>query len=85
MIHNTATLTVQKWGNSLAVRIPATIARSVHFQLGTIVVIEVQEDGVFVKATGEQKLTLKDRLAAFDPKIHGGEIMASERIGLEKF
>lgn len=27
----TATLTIQQWGNSLAVRIPAAVARSAHF------------------------------------------------------
>jgi hypothetical protein len=27
----TATLTIQRWGNSLAVRIPAAVARAAHF------------------------------------------------------
>jgi antitoxin MazE len=30
----TATLTIQQWGNSLAVRIPAPVARSAHFEVG---------------------------------------------------
>lgn len=80
-----ATLTVQKWGNSLAVRIPATIARNAHFHLGTPVELAVHGDSVVVRATGEPKLTLEERLDAFDPKKHGGEVMASGRIGVEKF
>lgn len=78
-------LTIQKWGNSLAVRIPAAIARSAHFHLGTSVVLAVQEDSIVVTPTGERKLTLNERLALFDLKKHGGEVMASEPIGLEKF
>lgn len=80
-----AILTVQKWGNSLAVRIPATMARSVHFHLGMPVMIAVQEGGLVVRPTDERKLTLDERLALFDAKKHGGEAMTSGRIGLEKF
>jgi antitoxin MazE len=79
------TLTVQKWGNSLAVRIPAAIARSAHFHLGTPVELAVQEGGIVVRPTGERKLTLNERLEIFDPKIHGGEVMESGRVGKEKF
>lgn len=78
-------LTVQKWGNSLAVRIPAAIARSAHFQIGTPVNIVVQDHSVIVRTIGEPQLTLDERLELFDPDIHGGEMMASKPIGLEKF
>lgn len=81
----TVNLTVQKWGNSLAVRIPAAIARSAHFHLGTLVELAVQDGGVFVRSTGEQKLSLEERLKIFDPQKHGGEVMASDQVGLEKF
>jgi len=84
MIHKAVTLTVQKWGNSLAVRIPAHIARSAHFHLGTQVELDIHDGNIIVKATGQQKLTLNERLACFDPKIHGGEVMSDQPIGLEK-
>lgn len=80
-----AHLKVQKWGNSLAVRIPATIARTAHFQIGTIVDLTILEDGVFIRSAGERKLTLEQRLELFDLKKHGGELMAIKPIGLEKF
>jgi antitoxin MazE len=85
MANKTATLTVQKWGNSLAVRIPSSLARSVHFHSGTLVELAVQEGSIVVKPTGGQKLTLDEKLAAFDPKKHGGEVMASKNVGVEKF
>lgn len=85
MVDKIMVLTVQKWGNSLAVRIPSGIARSAHFHLGTQVELAVHKGVVIVKPTGQRKLTLKDRLEIFDPKKHGGEVMVSEPGGVEKF
>ncbi|TAK76858.1 MAG: AbrB/MazE/SpoVT family DNA-binding domain-containing protein [Gammaproteobacteria bacterium] len=85
MTPKVATLTVQKWGNSLAVRIPAAIARSAHFHLGTPVELAVQKDSILVRSTGEPHLTLDEMLDLFDPKKHSGEVMASGRIGKERF
>lgn len=79
----TAKLTVQRWGNSLAVRIPAAVARSARFVVGSPVEVSVGEDGVLVRAVGEPTLGLAQKLAAFDPAIHGGEAMASEAVGVE--
>ena len=72
-----ATLTVQRWGNSLAVRIPAAVARSAHFRVGQPVEISAEDSTVVVRPTGEPKLTLAQKLAAFDPARHGGEVMAT--------
>src|ERR1700721_38060 len=77
----TAKIAVQKWGNSLAVRIPAALARSAHFQLGTPVELEVHKVGIVVRVTGKPKLTLEERLDLFDPSKHGGEAMAFKPIG----
>ena len=79
----TATLTVQQWGNSLAVRIPAALARSAHFMVGQPVELSIADDGVLVKRAGIPKLTLAQKLAAFDPARHGGEAMATRPVGGE--
>ena len=84
MIHKIAKGAVQKWGNSLAVRIPAAVARSAHFHLGTLVELDAHDGSIVVKATGHRKLTLNERLANFDPKIHRGEAMSVKPVGLEK-
>lgn len=81
----TATLTVQQWGNSLAVRIPAKVARSARFRVGQPVEVSAQDASVLVRAIGEPKLSLAQKLAAFDPDRHGGEVMATERVGRELF
>jgi len=78
-----ATLTVQQWGNSLAVRIPAAVARSARFRVGQPVEVSAQDSNILVKALGEPKLTLSQKLAAFDPVLHGGEVMATGPVGNE--
>jgi antitoxin MazE len=78
-----ATLTVQRWGNSLAVRIPAAVARSARFRAGQPVEVSAQDSNVLVKPLGEPKLTLAQKLAAFDPALHGGEVMATRPVGNE--
>jgi len=79
----TATLTVQQWGNSLAVRIPAAVARSARFVVGQPVELSVGADGVLVKPAGTPKLTLAQKLAAFDPARHSGESLAVRPVGKE--
>ncbi len=81
----TATLTLQQWGNSLAVRIPAAVARSARFKVGQPVEVSAQDSIVLVTAIGEPRLSLAQKLAAFDPARHGGEAMATGRVGKEAF
>ena len=81
----TATLTLQQWGNSLAVRIPAAVARSARFKVGQPVEVSAQDSNVLVRAVGEPKLTLAQKLAAFDPVRHAGEALATGRVGKEVF
>lgn len=79
----TATLTIQKWGNSLAVRIPAGVARSVHFAVGQEVEVATDGIGVSVRPLGQRRLNLAQRLELYDPAVHGGESMAVKPTGNE--
>jgi antitoxin MazE len=65
------------------VRIPAAVARSARFVVGQPVELSVGEDGVLVKPAGTPKLTLPQKLAAFDPSRHSGEAMAVLLVGRE--
>lgn len=78
-----ATLTVQQWGNSLAVRIPAVLARSARFVVGQPVELSVTDDALLVRRTGKPRLSLAQKLAAFDPARHGGEVMPVRPVGKE--
>ncbi len=77
--------TIQQWGNGLGVRITAPIARAAHFARGLPIKVEVVEGGIFLRAVGKPQLTLAQKLEAFDPAIHGGEVMATGRVGAEVF
>jgi antitoxin MazE len=78
-----ATLTLRQWGNSLAVRIPASVARSAGFKAGQPVAVTAHDNAVLVEAAGERRLSLAQKLTLFDPLEHGGEAMAAERAGIE--
>jgi len=73
----TAILTIQQWGNSLAVRIPAKVARSARLKVGQPVEVSAQHSSVLVRAIRVSKLSLAQKLAAFDPDRHGGEVMGT--------
>ena len=81
----TADQTVQAWGNGLAVRITAPVARAARFVQGLPITVEVVEGGVFIRSAGKPQRSLAQKLKAFDPQLHGGEAMASGRLGAEKF
>jgi len=78
-----ATLTIQKWGKSLAVRIPAAVARSARFKVGQPVEVSARRSNLLVRSLGAAGLTLAQKLAAFDPALHGGEAMATGPVGGE--
>ena len=84
-----ATITVdqviQEWGNGLGVRITAPVAKAARFSRGLPITVEVVDGGIFLRASGRPKLTLAQKLKAFDPTIHGGEVMATGRVGAEVF
>ena len=47
---------LQKWGNSLAVRIPSDIVRQLKLEKGSELTIEIKEDVILVKPAKENKL-----------------------------
>jgi len=78
-------LKIQKWGNSLAVRLPAPIVRAARLSVGQPVAVSAEEFGVAVRLLGKPTLTLAQKLALFDESKHGGELMKSAPIGREVF
>lgn len=53
--------TIQKWGNSLGVRIPSFIAKDLELKNGTSVEIREEDNKIIIQATG--KKTLREILA----------------------
>lgn len=79
-----AELTVQNWGNNLAVRIPAAVARAARLVTGQPVTVEVVDDHLVVRPQRRlPRMTLEQMVKAFDPSVHGGEVMADAPRGAE--
>lgn len=74
-----AILSIKQWGNNLAIRLPAAIAREAHLQLNQRVRISVEAGHVVITPINDAPLTLEQRLASFDPEHHGGEVMTTSQ------
>ena len=80
-----AVLGIKQWGNNLGVRLPMAVARAAHLHVDQKVRIAVEEGRVIITPVDDASLTLEERLARFDPARHGGETMATEPVGAEKW
>ena len=75
--------TVQEWGNGLGVRITSPVAKAAHLSQGVPISVEVVKNGVLLRVVGKPKLSLNQKLKAFDPENHSGEVMATIAAGKE--
>lgn len=62
------TTKVQKWGNSLAVRLPKDVARALSFKAGTPVSIRQERRGILIMSKSEREPTLEELIAQINPK-----------------
>ena len=80
-----AFLDIKLWGNNLGVRIPAAVAREAKLHANQRVRLTVEDGRVIITPQVEKAVTLAARLALFDPAVHGGEVMADARVGVERW
>jgi antitoxin MazE len=76
------TIIVNKWGNSLGVRIPQPIANKVGFTAGMEVTIEVVDNTVVISPV-KRKYHLDELLIGVTPELIGGEYDWGEPVGGE--
>ena len=74
---------VKTWGNGLGVRLTAHVARAAGLHADALVNVTVDGSRVIITPAGPRKLTLAEKLTAFDPKKHGGEFAVTSRVGAE--
>lgn len=74
--------TIQKWGNSLAVRIPKSFAAEAGVEYGSAVEMTVEEDGLRIRPV-RLALDLEDLLAQVRPGQLHGEVDSGEAVGRE--
>jgi antitoxin MazE len=74
---------VARWGNSLALRIPKSMATSVALTEGTSVELRI-EDGSLVVTPSQPRFRLSDLLKDYDPAKHRhGEADTGAPVGEE--
>jgi len=78
-------LAILRWRKRVAVLGPASVSGCVRSGAGQKIKISRDEDGVMVKPVGGGKLTLVERLALFEPGVHGGEAVVAGLVGGEVF
>lgn len=74
---------VQKWGNSLAVRIPKSYARDVHLSDGSVVDISVRGGKILVDPVKPRRYSLDDLLRGVTRKNLHHEIDTGSPVGRE--
>jgi antitoxin MazE len=74
---------VQKWGNSLAVRIPKPLAIDADVTEGTVLNLAVSEGKVVATPVEQKKLSLNELLAKVNKKNLHGEVDFGRHVGRE--
>jgi antitoxin MazE len=73
---------INRWGNSLGVRIPLPIATELGLKIGTVVDVTI-EDGKAVISPVKKKYTLDELLEGVTPDLINGEYDWGEAVGNE--
>lgn len=77
------TATIQKWGNSLALRLPKALANETHITEGTRVELVRTEEGVLLKAKRKPHYRLSELLAGVTKKNLHPETNWGRSVGRE--
>ena len=76
---------IQKWGNSLALRIPKAFAAEANLSEESVVSVSVVEGRLVVTAVAKPKVTLEELLAGItDENLHG-EVSTGSPVGSEEW
>ena len=79
----TSTARIGAWGDGLALRLTKPMAKAVGVAEGSLVRVTIKRGRIVIET--ELDPSLKQMLAAFDPRKHGGEVMADRPVGKEAF
>ena len=74
---------VQKWGNSLAVRIPRSLAEDTQLKPGKAVNMVSRDGQIVIAAVRQQKFKLADLLEGVTSRNKHEEVIIGNPVGLE--
>lgn len=74
---------VKKWGNSMAVRIPALMAKDLQIRDGSILEVLVDSGNIILKPEKRNRVNLKKMLLKVNSSNIHGEVNAGKSMGRE--
>jgi antitoxin MazE len=74
---------VQKWGNSLAVRIPRSVAEDTHLSSGKTVNLAVHDGQIVIVPARQRRFKLNDLLDGITARNKHAEITTGNVVGQE--
>jgi antitoxin MazE len=74
---------VDKWGNSLAIRIPPDLADDIHLAEGTEIDLRVIDGNIVIQPRIQKRYTLDELIAGITPENLHGEIDSGIAMGQE--
>ena len=74
---------VQKWGNSLAVRIPRSVAEDTQLSSGKTVNLTVHDGQIVIALARQRRFKLNDLLHGVTPQNRHAEIATGNAVGQE--
>ena len=76
---------VQRWGNSLAVRIPKSFAAETRIEQDTEVDLSISEGKLIISRVTRPEITLEQLLERVTPENVHGEIKTGPPVGAEEW
>jgi antitoxin MazE len=76
------TTLVSKWGNSLAVRLPRSVAAEVNVEDGDAVDVTVHEGAIVIRPR-PKRYSIDELVEGITPKNRHGEVDWGKRVGKE--
>ncbi len=74
---------VQKWGNSLAIRIPKSFASQSHLEQNSVVEMSVEDGKIILLPVAQPEMTLAQLLEGITSENLHGETQTGTSVGQE--
>ena len=74
---------IQKWGNSLGLRIPKSFASEASVEAGSTVDISIEDGGFVVRPVRRPRYSLDELLRQVNARNRHGEVSTGDSVGRE--
>ena len=74
---------LQKWGNSMGIRIPSNILKSLNLKINDVLEIVEKDDKIVVSKSKKGKISLKKLFDKYDGELLSKEFEWDEPVGKE--